>query len=265
VQGAAVLGGLTPASGAGAGPPARRPTWLAARVTDVVRETPHAATLVLDVPRWPGHRAGQYVIVRLTAEGGSQAQRSYSIASAPEEERLRLTVGRLADGAVSAYLVDALRAGDELELCGPLGEAFVWEAADGGPLLLVAGGWGLVPLMAMLRHRAAVGSRVPARVVLSARSAEDVLYADELERLAAEDDDVDVVITYTRRPPAVWSGPTGRVDQALLARLTTAPAERPLTFVCGPTGFVESVAGALVALGHDPALVRMERFGPAGP
>jgi len=232
--------------------------WRPAEVREVVSETPSAATLVLDVPGWPGHRAGQHVDLRLTAEDGYQATRSYSIASAPEDVHVAITVERLDDGEVSPYLVEVARPGDLLELRGPVGGWFVWRAADGGPLFLVAGGSGLVPLMAMLRHRARTGSDAEARLLLSARSEEDVLYADELREL------VEPAITYTRFPPAGWNGYARRVDRAMLAEAGLPPGDRPRVFVCGPTGFVEGVARELVALGHDPSRIRTERFGATG-
>ena len=238
--------------------------WRLGEVIDKVRETASACTILLDVPDWPGHRAGQHVDVRLTAEDGYQAQRSYTIASAPEDERLGLTVERLDDGEVSPYLVDELRTGDRLELRGPIGGWFVWAAADGGPLLLVAGGSGLVPLMAMLRHRAAVGSQAEARLLLSARTPDDVLYARELEELVRSPAGPAVVTTFTRRAPPGWSGYGRRVDRDMLAEVAWKPATAPRTFVCGPTSFVEGAAAALVDLGHDPRLIKTERFGPTG-
>jgi ferredoxin-NADP reductase len=228
-------------------------------VRDSVPETPSARTLVLDVPDWPGHRAGQHVDVRLTAEDGYTAQRSYSIASAPESERLELTVERLDDGEVSPFLVDEVRPGDVLELRGPIGGWFTWRTTDGGPLQLVAGGSGLVPLMAMLRHRRAAGSTVPARLLVSARSREDLLYAAELDHL-----DADVTVTFTRHRPPGWTGLDRRVDRAMLEAATWAAGETPRVYVCGPTSFVEVVAAELVALGHDPATLRLERFGATG-
>jgi ferredoxin-NADP reductase len=232
-------------------------------VVELLSETPRVKSIVLVVPDWPGHRAGQHVDVRLTAEDGYQAQRSYSIASAPEDEQVVLTVERLEDGEVSTYLVDELVPGDSVELRGPVGGYFVWEQSLGGPLFLVAGGSGIVPLRAMLRHRAAVRSSVPARLLYSSRSPEDVIYRDDLDRLAA-DGEVDVALTLTREWPEGWSGHRGRVDSALLEEVAWTPAERALTYVCGPTGFVETVANALVELGHDPARIRTERFGPTG-
>jgi ferredoxin-NADP reductase len=236
----------------------RRLSWQLATVVGLVDETPRTRTILLDPPDWTGHRAGQHVDVRLTAEDGYQAQRSYSIASAPEDEHLALTVERIDDGEVSPYLAGELRAGDELELRGPIGGYFVWEAALGGPLLLLAGGSGVVPLRAVLRHRAAVGSDVPARLVYSARTLDEVIYRDELDGLG------DVAITLTREAPEGWRGRRGRVDRALLEEVAWPPAERPLVYVCGPTGFVESAAAALVGLGHEPGRIRTERFGPSG-
>jgi len=248
VAGAAVLGRLT---------------WLVGEVTDAAFETPRVRSLVLDVPGWPGHRAGQHVDVRLTAEDGYQAQRSYSIASAPEGERVVLTVERLDDGEVSPYLVDEVRAGDPFELRGPIGGYFVWEVGLGGPLLLVAGGSGVVPLMAMVRHRQAVGSSVPMRLLYSSRTLEDVIYREELERLAGARDGLEVVHALTRDQPPGWPGYARRIDAEMLREVAWDDA-RAQAFVCGPTRLVESVAGELVALGYDPSRVKTERFGPAG-
>jgi ferredoxin-NADP reductase len=239
--------------------------WRVATIADVRQETPRARTLVLDVPRWPGHRAGQHVDVRLVAEDGYQAQRSYSLASAPEDVKIQLTVERLEDGEVSPYLCDAIRVGDGLEIRGPIGGYFVWEKHNGGPLLLVGGGSGVVPLMAMLRHHAhgdpAAHANVPVRLLYSARTWADVIYREELERLA-DSPDVDVTFTLTRDVPAEWRGRRGRVDRAMLEAVSGPPSEAARAFVCGPTSFVESVATLLVDLGHDPAQVRTERFGP---
>jgi ferredoxin-NADP reductase len=231
-------------------------------VRDLVDETPRVRSLVLGVPDWPGHRAGQHLDVRLTAEDGYQAQRSYSIASAPEDGAVAITVERLEDGEVSPYLVDEVRPGDRLELRGPIGGYFVWDVALGGPLLLVAGGSGVVPLMAMLRHRAAAGSDVPARLLVSSRTWEDAIYRDELGRLAG--DGLEVAHTLTRSQPSGWTGYARRVDAAMLRDVAWPPAERPQIFVCGPTSFVEVVATTLVDLGHDPRLVKTERFGATG-
>ena len=243
--------------------------WHRAVVIDVVLDTPHARSLVLDVPGWPGHRPGQHVDVRLTADDGYQTQRSYSIASAPETAgltgRIALTVERLDDGEVSPYLAEELRVGDRLELRGPIGGHFVWDVALGGPLLLVAGGAGVVPLMAMLRHRAAAGgAAIPARLLYSTRTLDTALYRDELARMSAADAALAVVYTVTRQTPLAWAGYRRRVDREMLDEVTFPPAERPHVFVCGPTSMVELAAAALVDLGHEPARVKTERFGPTG-
>lgn len=219
-------------------------------------------SIVLDCPDWPGHLAGQHVDVRLTAEDGYEAQRSYSLASAPEDPNLVLTVERLDDGEVSPYLADVLRAGDELELRGPIGEYFVWTELLGGPLLLIAGGSGVVPFRSMLRHRLASRSSVPARLLYSSRSLGDVIYRDELSQFTSEE--IDVRLTLTRMWPEAWGGYRRRIDQDLLREISWQPAERPLVYVCGPTAFVEAVANGLVQLGHDAGLIRTERFGPTG-
>ena len=242
-----------------------RTLWRFGEVLDVVTETPRTKSLVLGVPGWEGHRAGQHVDVRLTAPDGYQAQRSYSIASAPEDEgHVVLTVDRLEDGEVSPYLTDVMMAGDKLELRGPIGGYFVWEAEDGGPLLLVGGGSGVVPLMAILRHRKAAGSGVPARLLLSSRSYDEIIYHKELEDLVAKGAALEVVHTLTRSRPGGWTGYDRRIDAEMLREIAPAPGEKPLVFVCGPTPLVESVAAALVELGHDPNRVKTERFGPSG-
>ena len=220
-------------------------------------------SIALDLPGWRGHRAGQHVDVRLTADDGYQAQRSYSIASAPEDSRLTLTVERLADGEVSPYLVDELRIGDELELRGPVGGYFVWENSLGGPLLLVAGGSGIVPFRSMLRHRSAIGSAVPVCLLYSARSLARLIYHHEIMKIAAQDG-IDVSVTLTGEQPAGWQGYRRRIDLDMLAEAGWPPAEEPLAYICGPTGFVEAAASALVALGHDPGRIRTERFGGTG-
>jgi ferredoxin-NADP reductase len=232
-------------------------------VLDLVEESPQVRSIVLDLPGWGGHRAGQHVDVRLTAEGGYQAQRSYSIASAPEDTSLVLTVERLEDGEVSPYLVDELRIGDELELRGPVGGYFVWESSLGGPLLLVAGGTGIVPFRSMLRHRSAIGSTVPVSLLYSARSLAGLIYRDEIMRIAAQDG-IDVSVTLTREQPAGWQGYSRRIDSDMLAEAGRPTGDEPLAYVCGPSGFVEAAATALVALGHDPGRIRTERFGGTG-
>ena len=239
-----------------------RLTWLVAVVVETIPETPRVKTIRLDVPDWVDHLPGQHVDVRLTAEDGYQAQRSYSIASAPHGTRVELTVERIDDGEVSPYLTDELRAGDEIELRGPVGGYFVWEPARGGPLLLVGGGSGVVPLMAMLRHHRASASDVAATLVLSSRSWDDVIYRAELERINGNG--VTIVHTLTRSQPAGWTGYARRVDEAMLHEVAPAPGEQPLVYVCGPTPFVEAVASALVAVGHTAANIRTERFGPTG-
>jgi ferredoxin-NADP reductase len=239
--------------------------WRLARVVETRAETLRARTLVLDVPDWPGHRAGQHVDVRLTAEDGYQTQRSYSIASPPEEAQVSLTVERLEDGEVSPYLTDELRAGDLLELRGPVGGYFTWDAArDGGPLFLVAGGSGVVPLMAMLRHRTVAGRRVPARLLYSSRTVEEIFYRDELQRMVAGDADLEIIHTLTREQPAGWTGRTGRIDRDLLASVAWDLQERPLIYICGPTSLVEATASLLQAEGYAPERLKTERFGPTG-
>ena len=247
MAGAAVLGRLT---------------WLVAEVVEVVPETPRVKTIVFEVPGWTGHRAGQHVDVRLTAADGYQAQRSYSIASAPAGRRLALTVERLDDGEVSPYLTDVLRPGDQLELRGPVGGYFVWEPSQGGPLLLIAGGSGVAPLMAMIRARAAASSDVDTRLLFSSRGWDDVIYRDELARL--QGGRLRVEHTLTRSHPPGWTGYARRVDAEMLAEVGPHPPEQPRVYVCGPTPFVEIVAETLVHRGHDPQRIRTERFGPTG-
>lgn len=241
--------------------------WRVATVADVRDETPHTRTLILDVPHWPGHRAGQHVDVRLVADDGYQAQRSYSIASAPEDATIALTVEQLGDGEVSPYLCGVLRAGDGLELRGPIGGYFVWDFTQSNPLFLAAGGSGIVPLMAMLRHRARasadIRARVPVRLLYTARTWDDIIYRDELQQLA-DHADVRVAFTLTRSAPEGWQGYHRRVDRAMLQEQIWPAAAMPNAFVCGPTPFVESVANLLVELGHEPSRVRTERFGPTG-
>jgi ferredoxin-NADP reductase len=248
LAGAAVLGRLT---------------WLAASVAGSVQETPRVRTLELDVPAWEGHRAGQHVDVRLTAEDGYQAQRSYSIASAPGDG-LALTVEWLEDGEVSPYLVDEAREGDQLEVRGPIGGYFVWEADDPAPILLVAGGSGIVPLMAMARHRAQAGAAAPMRLLYSSRTLDDVIYREELDELAGRGDGFDVVHTLTREQPPGWTGYARRIDRDLLSEVAFPAGERPMVFVCGSTRFVDAAADGLVELGYDPGWIRTERFGATG-
>jgi ferredoxin-NADP reductase len=238
----------------------RRLTWQVATVDDVVDETARVRTIVLDVPDWPGHRAGQHLDVRLTAEDGYRAEREYSIASAPGEP-VAITVERLEDGEVSPYLTEELREGDGLELRGPIGGHFVWGPENGGPLLLIAGGSGVVPLRAMLRHRQRTGNDLPVRLLYSSRSLDDVIYRDELD---ATSDGVEVVYTLTREQPPGWTGHARRVDAALLNEVAWPPDENARAFVCGPTSFVETVADGLVELGYPPVRVKTERFGATG-
>jgi ferredoxin-NADP reductase len=219
---------------------------------------------VLEVPGWPGHLAGQHVDIRLTSDDGYQAERSYSIASGPETAALELTIERIDDGEVSPYLTDDVQRGDQFELRGPIGGYFVWRAALGGPLLLVGGGSGLVPLMSMLRHHEAVGSNVDARLLLSSRTLEDVLYREQLMRVG-EDPHRSVQLTLTRGPaPDGWDGFTGRINRDMLVSVGPDPGSRPRVYVCGPTPFVEEAAKLLVELGHEPLAVHTERFGPTG-
>ena len=252
MAGAAVLGRLKPL------------TWQLCDVAELVEETPQVKTLVLDAPEWPGHLAGQHVDVRLTAEDGYQAQRSYSIASAPEEGRLALTVERLADGEVSPYLTDVLVVGDKLELRGPIGGYFVWQAGEGGPVLLLGGGSGVVPLVAMIRHRQAAGSDAPMRLLYSAKRADDLIYREELEELAGRGDGFEAFFTLTREQPDGWRGFGRRVDRELLDEVGWPAGDDPLAYVCGPTGFVEAVASALVETGLPSLRIKTERFGPTG-
>ena len=237
--------------------------WRVATVREALEEAAHARTLVLDVPGWSGHVAGQHLDVRLTAEDGYQAERSYSIASAPESDQICLTIERIDDGEVSPYLTDEVRAGDQFEVRGPVGGHFTWRVQDGGPLLLLAGGSGLVPLMAMLRHRAAQHDSVDARLLVSSRGLPDILYRAELARLA-EGDGLVVHHTLTRAAPEGWEGFSRRIDAEMLKAVGPEPGERPRIYVCGPTAFVERAADLLVELGHPPAAIHAERFGPTG-
>ncbi|MDP9232350.1 MAG: ferredoxin reductase [Actinomycetota bacterium] len=238
-----------------------RLTWLAAEVVGGKWETPRVKTLALTVPGWAGHRAGQHLDVRLTAEDGYQAERSYSIASAPGEP-LALTVERLDDGEVSPYLVDEAREGDGFEVRGPIGGYFVWEPDDPAPVLLVGGGSGVVPLMSMARSRARAGGSAPMRLLYSSRSFDDVIYRDELDALAGNG--FEVVHTLTREQPPGWTGFSRRIDPELLAEVAWPAEDEPRVFVCGSTRFVDAAADGLVELGYDPRSIRTERFGATG-
>jgi ferredoxin-NADP reductase len=238
-----------------------RLTWQVADVVETIDETPRVRTLVLDAPAWMGHRAGQHLDVRLTAEDGYRAERSYSIASPPGDP-VAITVERLDDGEVSPYLVDELRDGDQVEIRGPIGGYFVWDPAHNGPLLLVGGGSGVVPLRSILRLRAGEADGVPTKVLYSSRTIEDVIYREELEQLAGRG--LDIVHTLTRAQPEGWSGYARRVDERLLEEVAFPAAQNPRAFVCGPTSFVETVAEGLVTLGYRPERVKTERFGPTG-
>ncbi|GAA4928674.1 ferredoxin reductase [Actinoplanes utahensis] len=243
----------------------KRIAWRAATVVEVRAETPSARTLVLDVPEWGGHLPGQHVDIRLTAEDGYQAQRSYSIASAwsAESGRVEVSVQRLADGEVSPYLTDVVETGDQIEVRGPIGGWFVWRQTSTAPVVLVAGGSGVVPLMAMIRARGLAGGRQPFRLIYSVRTPEDALYADELRRRAREDAGLDVHFVYTRKAPDDWPVPPRRLDVAVINSHGWPADFEPDCYVCGPNTFVETVADILVALGHDPKRIRTERFGGA--
>jgi ferredoxin-NADP reductase len=241
-----------------------RLNWQAGEVAELIQETPRVASLVLMVPDWPGHQAGQHVDVRLTAEDGYQAQRSYSIASPPEDPRLAITVERLEDGEVSPYLVGEVRVGDRIELRGPIGGYFVWKGGDARPLLFIAGGSGIVPLMAMIRHRSASAVRPPAHLLYSSRTIEDVIYKAELDRLVAADDGLAVAHALTRAQPDGWRGYARRVDREMVREVAWPKQEAPLVFICGPTSFVEAAGGLLIDLGYDPSWIKTERFGATG-
>jgi ferredoxin-NADP reductase len=244
--------------------PARRLQWKLAEVREIVAETFRVKSLRLQVNGWEGHLPGQHLDIRLTAEDGYQAQRSYSIASPPEDELLTLTVECVDNGEVSPYLVHDLGSGDRFQLRGPIGGYFVWTAAMGGPLSLIAAGSGIAPLMAMLRHRARRTSRAPALLLYSSRSVEDIIYREELRVMARDDAALRVVFTLTRKQPEGWMGRRGRIDKALLAETCFRPEQSPKIFVCGPTSFVEDVSRFLTELGHDPLTIKTERFGPSG-
>lgn len=242
-----------------------RLSWQIGQVIATRDENERTKSLLLSVPQWSAHQAGQHIDLRLTAEDGYQVERSYSIASPPEVQRqIWLTVVRADDGEVSPYLVDEVRVGDRIELRGPIGGYFVWNATMQGPLLLIGGGSGIVPLMAMLRHRAAIGSTVPVRLLASWRSSADVIYRDELAQLAQDDPNLTIYHTFTRTPPTDWSGYHRRIDAALLQEVAWSVERSALTFVCGPTPFVETAAASLVTLGYVASRIKTERFGATG-
>jgi len=239
--------------------------WHVGKVIDLHDETATARTITLEVPDWPGHVAGQHVDVRLTAADGYSAARSYSIASAPNSDcRIELTIERLPDGEVSPYLTQELKVGDPLELRGPLGGWFVWHANQTEPIQLIAGGLGIVPLMAMIRSRASAGNRAPFRLLYSVREPAAVFYRDELHALSVQDSADGVTYAYTRAAPKNWLRPPGRIDAALIESAAWPSILRPTCYVCGPTPFVESAAALLITSGHSPDKIRTERFGPTG-
>lgn len=239
--------------------------WQIATVSALHDETPHVKTLTLLVPAWQSHRPGQHVDIRLTAEDGYQAQRSYSIASAPSDQPvIDLSIERVADGEVSLFLHDVLVVGDRFEVRGPIGGYFVWDGATPDPLLLVAGGSGIVPLMAMVRQRAQIGASAPCTLLYSSRTPDDIIYAEELDRLAARSDGLRVVHTLTRSQPPGWSGYSRRIDMAMIGDVLEGTGRSTQAFVCGPTPLVEIVAESLVKSGLAPSQVRTERFGPTG-
>jgi ferredoxin-NADP reductase len=244
--------------------PRRRLEWQLAKVREIVTETFRVKSLLLDITGWQGHRPGQHVDIRLTAENGYQAQRSYSIASPPEEHLLSLTVERVDGGEVSPYLVGDLRVGDQFQVRGPIGGHFVWTADLGGPLYLIAGGSGIAPLMAMLRHRDRQNARISTLLLYSSRSLQEVIYREELDAMARRDSHLRVINTLTRTWPEDWTGHRRRIDKAMLAEASFTPRQDPKIFVCGPTPLVESVSSILVELGHDPLTIKTERFGPTG-
>jgi len=249
VAGAALLGGLV---------------WRTGTVVERKRETQTAFTLALDVPDWTSHIAGQHLDVRLTAPDGYSAARSYSIANAPDGARLELTVEELADGEVSPYLAEGIMPGDSLEVRGPIGAWFVWQPQQREPVQLVAGGSGIVPLMAMIRARAQARAGAPFRLLYSVRSPQSIIYADELRMRAVHDEGLDVTYAYTRSVPDGWPLPARRIDAQTIAQAAFGASQQPLCYICGPTPFVEAAANLLVAAGHDPARIKTERFGPSG-
>ena len=242
----------------------RRLTWTIAEVVELIDENPTMRSIVFAVPGWEGHLAGQHIDIRLTAEDGYQAQRSYSIADPVDGEMVTITVELIEDGEVSPYLMQELVIGDRVEIRGPIGGYFVWDPSVGDPVQLIGGGSGVVPLMSILRTRFVAGSDAQMRYLSSARTQEHLLHVNELDELRRRDSGISVVHTLTRSHPDDWSGPTRRVDRAMLEEFGWPASQRPLSFVCGPTGFVETVASTLVDLGHDPERIKTERFGPTG-
>jgi ferredoxin-NADP reductase len=239
--------------------------WQIASVKDIKPETAHVKSFTLALPMWMRHRAGQHYDIRLTAQDGYQAQRSYSIASEPEREgEVDITVERISDGEVSTYLHDVMIPGDRIEVRGPIGGYFVWEAAMEEPLLLIAGGSGVVPLMSMIRHRAAAGAKNPTSLLYSSRTFEDVIYYQELERLRATNQGLQVFHTLTRSQPPQWNGYSRRIDQDLLKEVAEPLGRSVQVYVCGPTVLVETVANTLVKIGVNSNQIRTERFGPTG-
>jgi ferredoxin-NADP reductase len=238
--------------------------WQLATITAVRDETPTVRTFTLGLPDWGGHRAGQHVDLRLTADDGYSVQRSYSIASEPERSgEIDITVERIPGGEVSPFLHEVAVPGDRLEVRGPIGGYFVWEAALGGPLLLVGGGSGVVPLMAMARHRARAGSGIPARLLFSSRGPDEIIYREELDSLA-DGTGLDVVHTLTRQQPPGWNGYARRIDEEMLAEVIQPLGAAVRAYACGPTALVETVANGLLRLGLPPDRIRTERFGPTG-
>jgi ferredoxin-NADP reductase len=229
-------------------------TWQLGTVAAVIPETPRATSIVLELPCWPGHRAGQHVDVRPAAEGGRRVQRSYSIASAPGDGYVMLTVERVPDGEMSPYLAGELRTGDRLEVRGPIGD-FVWDESGREPVLLIAAGWGIVPFRSMLRHRQAGPGDAAVRLLYSARSLQDVIYFQELLRFAAYDE-VDIRFALTREWPQNWHGHRGRIDGRLLSQMSWPAVDRPRIFICGPTAFAETIAGVLIAQGQHRDRIR---------
>lgn len=238
----------------------RRLSWRSATVLGTRTEGARARTLILSIPEWDAHLPGQHVDVRLTASDGYQAQRSYSVASAPEDDLVELAVENVPDGEVSPYLVEQLEEGDVLDLRGPVGGDFTWKEELGGPLLLIAGGAGIVPLRSMIRHQRSTYSEVPVRLLYSARSIDDALYRSEVMGWAASDE-IDVNLVLTRVQPPGWRGYQRRIDQSMLDEVAWDPGQPQLTYICGPTSFVESAANLLVQAGHNPSRIRIERFG----